>query len=72
MLLFIEKQRSFIGAIIIDPTEENLAKFKENLEKLELEIVEVEEQKDGIQAYHPIGTIFRRISISFAPMRGKI
>jgi len=64
-----DKQRSFIGAIILDPTEENLAKIKENLEKLDLEIVEVEEQKDGLHANHSIGTIFRSISISSAPMR---
>jgi len=66
--LFIDQLRCFIGAIIIDPTEETLAKLK----KLDLEIVETEEQKDAIHAYHPMGTFgFTEIlSFMFAPMRG--
>eukprot|EP00833_Pecoramyces_ruminatium_P004586 jgi/Orpsp1_1/1178618/evm.model.c7180000066076.1 len=62
-----DQLRSFIGAIILDPTEENLAKLK----KLELEIFETEEQKDAIHVYHPMGTIgiTEIISFMFAPMR---
>jgi len=62
-----DQLRCFIGSIILDPTEETLAKLKE----LKLEIVETEEQKDAIHAYHPMGTFgFTEIlSFMFAPMR---
>jgi len=62
-----DQLRSFVGAVILDPTEETIAKLKE----LDLEVFETEEQKDAIHAYHPMGTIkvFESLSFMFAPMR---
>ena len=62
--------RSFVGAIIKNPNEETIKKLKE----LELEIIEIEENNESIQAYYPITTMKILESFSFmcAPMRGNI
>eukprot|EP00833_Pecoramyces_ruminatium_P014114 jgi/Orpsp1_1/1188146/evm.model.d7180000062806.1 len=62
-----DQLRSFVGAIIKNPNEETLNKLKE----LELEVIEVEENDDSIQAYYPISTmkILQGLTFMCAPMR---
>jgi len=61
------EQRSFVAAIINDPNEETLNKLKE----LELEVIEIEEQNEGLHAYYPLTSLKFLEGFSFmtAPMK---
>ncbi|KAG4102294.1 hypothetical protein H8356DRAFT_930776 [Neocallimastix lanati (nom. inval.)] len=62
-----DKLRSFVGAIIKNPDIKTLNKLKE----MELEIIEIEENDESLQAYYPYTTIkiLEPFSMMFAPMR---
>ncbi|ORY78323.1 hypothetical protein LY90DRAFT_501090 [Neocallimastix californiae] len=62
-----DKLRSFVGAIIKNPNEETLNKLKE----MELEIIEIEENDESLQAYYPYTNmkILEPFSMMCAPMR---